>query len=131
MRARDRRSDGLFLLQVTERTLVKPPDWDDFPGMQRQNVRLVALDLAEAQFVSSLFWEGCVSLKRKLAADGRELALLNLSDQQKQVLEMVEGATQLSVLDSERQLESKLEQLCGGGGPDRGVTGTEKRMLWL
>ena len=68
--AREDWDGGLLRLEVTDRTLVEPPDWGGIRGLSRQDTLLVALDLRGVEFVSSLFLEGCVELGRTLAARG-------------------------------------------------------------
>jgi hypothetical protein len=122
--------DGLLVLKIAERTLVRPPDWDGLPALARQDVVLVALDFAQVEFVSSLFWQACVGLNARLTDKGQGLALMHLSAQQKQVFELVDGSSRLAVVEDREQLEDRLRMLQPRNDPDGAVSGAEKRMLW-
>ena len=133
MRVQEHHRPGLLVLKVAEKTLVKHPQWDDVMASRRPDTVLVVLDLEEADFISSLFLQGCVELSRALAAAGQQLALLHLSAHQEGLLDLVEGASRLSVLKDEAQVNRRLESLLprpGRQAPDEGVTRTEKSMLW-
>ncbi|MGD2174160.1 MAG: hypothetical protein PVJ27_02065 [Candidatus Brocadiaceae bacterium] len=123
------RRNGVLVLRIAQRALVRSPEWpvlnpDDGPG-----VAAVAFDLGQVDFVSSLFWQGCVEMSWRLGAEGRRLILLNLSDEQKRLLALIDGSNRLIVVDDEAELD-------GLGTPPRGrrahdgVTGAEKSFLW-
>lgn len=118
--------DGALLLRVTQRALVRAPDWRTVGVPCGDGSRLVALDLGSVDFVSSLFWQACVELSREMAARGGRLVLMNLDEQQKQLLHLVEGSEKLHVTDDEKHLPAKLN----GQAKSEGVTGEEKQFLW-
>ena len=122
--------DGLLTVRISERTLVKPPNWDELASLKRDGTLLVALDFGDVEFVSSLFWQACVELNRRLTEKGQSLALLHLTPHQKQVLELVDGSSRLALVEDVEQLEDRLRMLQPRSGPDGGVSGAEKRMLW-
>jgi hypothetical protein len=122
--------DGLLTLTITERTLVRPPDWEKTPALGHPEVTLVALDFARVEFVSSLFWQACVELNARLTDCGQGLALVHLSTQQRQVFDLVEGSSRLAVVEDREQLEDRLRMLQPRDDPDQAVSGAEKRMLW-
>jgi len=119
-----------LLVRVCQRALVQSPDWESLESMFGDDVRLVALDLHEPKFVSSLFWEGCIELGRRLAQTGRQLVLVYLDDRQKRLLELVAGGARLPVLDSEEDLEERLRSASVDRPSAEGVTTEEKNMLW-
>ncbi len=121
---------GVLLLRVDQKTLVKAPDWDGVTSAGSDEVAIVALDLQEVQFVSSLFWQACVELHRRLAAQGRELVLLNLDETQRQLLELIEGAARVPVLGSKEELDEHASSVLAPPGSDEGVSGREKKLLW-
>ncbi|MFO7958563.1 MAG: hypothetical protein R6X33_15850 [Candidatus Brocadiia bacterium] len=122
--------NGVLLLRVAQRALVRAPDWDGVAGDDGEEARIVALDLQEAEFVSSLFWQACVELHGRLAAQSRELVLLNLDESQRRLLELIEGATRMPVLGSKAELDRHAARGLPRARSDEGVTGREKRMLW-
>ncbi len=130
MRTLEECHDGLLTLTITERTLVRPPDWDRTPVPEHPDAVLVALDFARVEFVSSLFWQACVELSARLSERGQSLALVNLSPQQRQVFELVDGSSRLAVVEDREQLQDRLRVLQPREDDGRAVGGTEKRMLW-
>ena len=133
MRVQEERQDNLLRLRVAEKALVSRPRWDDVPALGRGEPDLVALDLKDVDFVSSLFLQGCVDLSRELARRGGRLVLVNLSPHHSRMLGVIEGAEKLLVLEGEEQLSDRLSAGAGQrptGAPDQGVTGAEKRVLW-
>jgi anti-anti-sigma regulatory factor len=124
---------GLLKVKVGEKALVRPPEWEEVLALRGPDTVLVVLDLREADFISSLFLQGCVDLSRVLADAGQQLALLHLSPYQERLLELVEGASRLLVLSGEEQVSEQLAALrvnAEPGGTDEGVTPPEKTMLW-
>ncbi len=121
---------GLLLVRIAEKALVRSPDWDSLGALEQPDIALVALDLREAEFVSSLFWQGCVELSRRLAAAGKQLVLLHVSDYQERLLELCEDTVRLLVLASEEELDDFARSLTSSQAVEEGVTGTEKNMLW-
>ena len=130
MRTEEDCHDRLLTVRIAELTLVKPPDWDKVPALNRADALLVALDFAQVEFVSSLFWRACVEFSGRLADRGQHLALLNLSTQQKQVFELVDGSSGLALFEDREQLEDRLRMLQLGDDPDGGVSRLERNMLW-
>lgn len=124
------RHDRLLTLRIAERTLVKPPDWDELPGLKGTDALLVALDFGQVEFVSSLFWLACLELSTRLTDKGQSLALLHVTPQQKLVLELVDGSSRLALVEDVEQLEDRLRMLQPRTDLDGGVSGAEKRMLW-
>jgi len=122
--------DGLLTLTIAERTLVRPPDWDKTPALEHPEAVLVALDFARVEFVSSLFWQACVELSARLSERGQSLALVNLSPQQRQVFELVDGSSRLAVVEDRQELEDRLRVLQPREDDGDAVSGVEKRMLW-
>jgi len=122
--------NGILLLRIYQRALVKAPDWDQIVEADSTDATVMALDLREAEFVSSLFWQACVELHRRLAAQGRELVLLNLDESQRQLLELIEGSTRMPVLNGKAELDEHVASAPPRAGSDEGVTNREKRMLW-
>jgi hypothetical protein len=130
MRTEEDWHDGLLTVRIAERTLVGPPDWEKVPALNRPDAVLIALDFAQVDFVSSLFWQACVDLCGRLAGRGQHLALLSLSAQQKQVFELVDGSSRLSLVEDREQLEDRLHMLRPEDDADGGVSAAEKNMLW-
>ena len=133
MRVEEHHEPGLLRLAATEKALVNRPDWAPVLSMRRADTLLVALDLEQADFISSLFLEACVELGRELAASGQELVLLHLSAHQEGLLELVEGPLRLSVLKDDDQLARRLAEITsrpGRQGQEEGVSRNEKLMLW-
>jgi hypothetical protein len=132
MHVEERHESGLLRIAPTDRALVAQPDWEPTLRLRRPDTALVALDLEQVDFISSLFLQGCVELGRKLAVHAQELVLLHLSPHQEQLLELVEGPIRLSVVHDEGELEGRLAEararLAGAGGD--GVSRNEKLMLW-
>lgn len=128
MKAEECFYDRVVLLRVADRTLLLPPDWDEIAGLRREEVAWVALDLMNADFISSLFVRGCVELGSTLARRGKQLVLLHLSPDQKRVLELVPGASRLPVFDDERQF-TEMVASAEQSAPDEGVTRAEKGSL--
>jgi len=94
---------------------------------------VVAIDFAGVDFVSSLFLQGCVELGRSLAQHGAHLLLLNLSASQRALLDLIEGASCLKVVDREAELAevvASLAQESERAAQDEGVHRIEKRTLW-
>ncbi len=123
----------ILKLEAGARALIERPDWDQVPGLHESHAAVVAIDLRDVEFVSSVFLKSCVDLNRTLACDDRQLVLLNLPARHKRVLDMTEGAAELLVLDSEQRLHSLLPSLlaeCGLEGVEQGVTDAEKCVLW-
>ena len=124
---------GVLIVRVSERAVVVRPDWDAALASVRPDTALVVLDLEEVEFMSRPFLHACVELDRQLAGAGQRLALLHLSTHQAQLLEAVEGAFRLAILDSEDELSSHLppnacaEVPAPAGG---GLTTDEKSFLW-
>ena len=124
---------GVLKLEVACKALIERPDWERLAGLNESAAPVVALDLKDAQFVSSAFLQGCVDLNRALACDGRQLVLLNLSAHHRRVLEITRGAAELLVLDCEERLHSLLPSLlatCALVEVEQGVTDAEKHALW-
>jgi len=97
------------------------------------DARVVAVDLSGVDFVSSLFLQGCVELGRSLARSGALVVLLNLSTAQRALLDLIEGASCLKVVDREAELPglvSSLAQESEAAPQDEGVQRIEKRTLW-
>jgi len=130
MRTEQEWHDRLLTVRIAERTLVKPPDWDKVPALNNPDALLIALDFEQVEFVSSLFWQACIELSGRLAGRGQHLALLNLSPQQKQVFELVEGSSRLALVEDRQQLEDRLRMIRPAEDPDGGVSRAEKNMLW-
>lgn len=130
MRMTEDCSDGLLTLTITERTLVRPPDWEKTPALGHPDAVMVALDFAQVDFVSSLFWQACVELSGRLSDRAQSLVLLHLSAQQKQVFELVDGSSRLAVVEDRQQLEDRLRMLQPREDDGGAVSGAEKRMLW-
>ncbi len=130
MRMSEDCSDGLLTLTITERTLVGPPDWDRTPALGHPDAVMVALDFAQVEFVSSLFWQACVELSGRLSERGQSLVLLHLSAQQRQVFDLVDGSSRLAVVEDRQQLADRLRVLQPREDGDGAVSGAEKRMLW-
>ncbi len=123
---------GVLRLKVGDRALVRPLDWRSLLPQRRPDTVVVALDLEGAVFISSLFLQGCVELARELAASGQQLVLLHMQDQQERLLELIEGAPRLPVLNDDAQMESRLRFLAAqldADGRDEGVTRAEKLAL--
>ena len=133
MHIEEQSAPGVLRLRVTDKTLVKRPDWDDVMARLGPDTLLVILDLQGVEFISSLFFEGCVGLGSGLAHDGGELVLTGLSTQEERVLEYVQGASRLKVVGDECQL-SAYAASASARTPERplreGVTRSEKYMLW-
>jgi len=121
--------ERVLLLKVAERAVLVPPDWGKIPGLRRLDMPWVALDLSQADFISSLFVQACVDLAGTLAQRGQELVLLHLSAEQKHVLELVPGASRLPLFDDVTQLNEAIRS-AAKGAPDEGVTTLEKGILW-
>jgi len=123
----------MLTLKVGEKALVRLPDWDQIAGLRAGNASIVAIDLADVDFISSLFLQGCVELSRSLAARGAHVVLLHLSPSQRSLLQMVDGASGLVVADDEEQLKVALQSVTRASGSDpgtEGVTRAEKNALW-
>ena len=97
MRVREQFRDGMLMLSVAERALVRRPDWEQIAGLERADATVVTLNLADVDFVSSLFLQGCAELSGRLAERGSRLALLHLSPSQKALLDLIDGASDLLV----------------------------------
>jgi len=129
----DEFDNGVLTLRVAERALVHGADWSLVPAVARADVRVVVVDLASVDFVSSLFLQGCMDLCRALRARRAALALLHLSQHQRRLVEMVDADGTMAVLSDPSEAEALAA--AGAGGADeasgtRGVTRDEKRMLW-
>lgn len=133
MRFKHERRPGLLTVTVLERALVARPDWEPVLAARGEDTVLVVLDLAGADFLSSLFLQGCVELAGKLARQAQGLALLHVSPYQDQLLELVEGAARLPVLKDEAAVQEHLAALgfrSPPGDGSTGVTRAEKFTLW-
>jgi anti-anti-sigma regulatory factor len=130
MRATEHCAGGLLLLTIAERTLARAPAWDQTPALRHPEAQLVALDFADVEFVSSLFYQGCLELNSRLTERGQALALVHLSPQQRQVLELVEGSSRLTVVEEREELDDRLRLLQPREEPDGAVSAWEKRKLW-
>jgi len=132
MRIQGERRPGVLMVSFGEKALVRAPDWSELLAQRRMGTLLVVLDLSGAEFISSLFLQGCVELARVLGRSGQQLALLNLASHQERLFEFVEGASRLALLHGEADVDRHLEALAaiGQAKQDEGVTGTEKLMLW-
>ncbi len=131
MKVRTSVHDDVLVLKIQEPTLVRPPDWRALLAEGRVQPAHVALDLENVEFVSSLFWQSCVALARDLAARGGHLMLLNVSDQQRQVLSLVDGASALTFLQEGQSIGEEVVALRQESSRREGVNRSEKRMLWL
>ncbi len=121
--------NGVLKLKLCDRALVEVPDWQSIGGLTGARVSEVVLDLGGAEFISSLFLQACVELDRRLTASGSRLLLLHFEESQRLLLELVDGAAGLIVLEDEEELEQhrrdRSEQ------DDRpGVNRSEKLTLW-
>jgi hypothetical protein len=124
---------GVLRVRVAERTLVKPLDSQAVLDLRRPDTVVIALDLKGADFISSLFLQGCIELARTLVGSGQQLVLLHLLPQQERLLEFLVGTPRLLVLNDEAQLDDRLKSLAAAASPDgphEGVTRAEKFMLW-
>ncbi len=120
--------DGFLLVRVTERALVRSPDWQELEPAGDSSPALIVLDLAQAEFISSLFWEGCAAWDRSLSRSGRRLALLNVNETQRRMLNLVGGLDRVPILSGRDELQDYVRG--EGELKDSGVTDVEKRMLW-
>jgi hypothetical protein len=119
---------GVPVLRVTDRALVKPPDWAAC-GLPT-DAGTVALDLGNVEFISSLFWQACVGLARELAGNGGRLLLLNVASQHAPVLALVEGSGALCIVDDEEQLPEWAKEDSARARSEDGVGRTERNVLW-
>ena len=97
--------DGFLLVRVAQKTLVKRPEWGDLDLADDPPSALVVLDLAQPEFISSLFWEGCRDWARELVRSGRTLALLHLDETQQPMLNLVPDLDQVPVFGSCREVQ--------------------------
>ena len=132
MRVQQQLRDGVLMLTVSEKALVRHPDWEQIDGLRHQEAVVVALDLQGVDFVSSLFLVGCVELQRALAEDGRHLVLLHLARPHRALLELIDGGQALQVLENEDRLHTMAAACVArrSAGAEEGVTLREKRTLW-
>ena len=132
MRVREQFRDGMLTLAIDERALVKRPDWEQIAGLKRADTVVVAVNLAQVDFVSSLFLQGCAELSRALVERGGRVALLHLSPAQKVLLDMVDGASGLLTAEDEEQLRAVLGSRvpAAAARQDEGVTEMERNSLW-
>jgi anti-anti-sigma regulatory factor len=131
MRIKKETKDGVLRLTLEDVALVGAPDWQSVEPLRQEGAALVALDLKAARFVSSLFLAACVELRRELVERGRTLVLMHVASHHKRVLELVDGAAQLPIVQTEDQLMARLAELNSAQGNGRGGVGhTEKSMLW-
>jgi hypothetical protein len=133
MQVQEPQTAGVLRLEIGERALVGPPESQEILRLRGPDTVLVALDLRGAEFISSLFLQGCIELARTLAASGQQLVLLHLTPQQERLLEFVEGSSRLTVLNDDTRMDDQLRSLSAcvaSGAPDDAVTRAEKLMLW-
>ena len=132
MELREDRQGGVLRLTVCDRALVKRPQWDEVLAAAGSGTALVALDLGPVEFVSSLFVEGCVRLKRLLAERGQALVLMALSAEHLRLLELVGGSGGLPVVKDAAELRARGARLAARAespAPRGGVTSEEKDAL--
>ena len=133
MKLKQQRHGPTLRLTAEEKVLLESPRWEQALPPAEGEVALIVLDISPAEFVSILFLEGCVELARKSASRGRKVALLGPSPHCKRVLELVEGAGELVVLDNEDELEKRASSLLNADAQSdarKGVGSAEKTMLW-
>ena len=97
MQFQECRQARLLRLVVGDRSLVGRAEWDAVLARSGPPVALVALDLGGVEFISSLFLESCVELRRLLAERGQALVLVNLSPDHQRLLEALGGPGRLPV----------------------------------
>ena len=133
MQFQEYRQERLLRLAVRDRSLVERAEWDAVLALSGPPVALVALDLGEVEFISSLFLESCIQLRRLLAERGQALVLVNLSPDHQQLLDAVGGPGRLPVARDEAELAVRLSSLTAPESPGErreGVTPAEKSALW-
>lgn len=128
-----KRHGPVLRIRFAQKALLERPSWEEIPALEERGVALIALDLHEADFVSTQFLEGCLELARSLACHVRQVVLLNLSAHHSRVLALIDGGSSLPVLKDEQELARKAAALVAGsaeGQRAEGVSSVEKMILW-
>jgi hypothetical protein len=133
MNLRLERQGWWLRLRFGDAVLMARPPWEGVPELERRSVTLVVLDVSAAEFVSTVFLEGCVELARSAASHRQKVVLLGLSKHHRRVLSLLGEASRMTVLDGEQDLADRAAALvadCAAGGDTKGVSGAEKMVLW-
>ena len=130
MNVRPTLDDGAVRLEVKEKALLDAPRWsdilpdDDLPP-------LVVLDLTAVEFISAVFLESCVALDRRLAGQGRRLALLGTDEVHRVLLAQTDGGARLATFDDAQAVAAWARDLAPGTAPGRpGLQSAERGVLW-
>ena len=111
------------------RLLALPEEW----LLRWRGASVVALDMQNAEFVSTVFLAGCVEVALGLSAAGQRFALFNVSAHQQHLLELVEGYEKLPVFRSTGELHNYVSSHLKAPEhrlPDEGLCQAEKALLW-
>ena len=133
MQLSETRLGTMVKLEPHGKALIKPLALLEERFLKWRGASVVALDMQNAEFVSTVFLAGCVELALGLSVAGQRLVLFNVAAHQQRLLELVEGYEKLLGFRSEEEMRSYVSSHLKE--PERrlaedGLCHAEKAFLW-